>query len=132
MKVLNFKDFIKKYKLKNDTMNESQLQKVYKYPIYPRDSTIYSDSGFVNIDDGRMGGTHWTCFIVKDNKSYYFDSFGGQPDKLLLNQLQKPIIYHNYKIQNINSKLCGSYCLYFFYLIERLNYYDAILKLVFE
>ena len=113
-------------------MNESQIQKVYNYPIYPRDSKIYSDKRFVNIDNGSMGGYHWTCFIVKDNKSYYFDSFGGTPDKFLINQLPKPIIYHNYKIQNINSFLCGSYCLYFFFLIEIMNYYDAILKLVFE
>ena len=28
MNVLNFKDFMKKYKLKKDTMNESQLQKI--------------------------------------------------------------------------------------------------------
>ena len=123
---------MKKYNLKNDTMNEFELQKIYNYPIYARDSKIYSDRGFVNIDDGRMGGSHWTCFIVKDNKSFYFDSFGVQPDKFLLNQLPKPIIYHNYKIQDINSKLCGSYCLYFFYLIERMNYYDTILKLVFD
>ena len=95
MKVLNFKDFMKKYKLKDDTMNESQLQWVYNYPIYPRDSKIYSDKGFVNIDNGSMGGSHWTCFIVEDNKSYYFDSFGGAPDKFLLKQLPKPIIYHN-------------------------------------
>ena len=128
MKDLNFKDFMRKNKLKNDTMNESQLQRVYNYSIYPRDSKIYSDKGFVNIDNGSRGGTHWTCFIVKDNKSYYFDSFGGQPDKFLLKQLPKPIIYHNYKIQDINSKLCGPYCLYFFYLIERMNYYDTILK----
>ena len=113
-------------------MNESELQRVYNYPIYPRDSKLLSDKGFINIDDGRMGGTHWTCFIVKDNRSYYFDSFGRAPDKFLLNQLPEPIIYHNYKIQDINSKLCGSYCLYFFYLIERMNYYDTILKLVFE
>ena len=132
MKVLNFKDFMKKYKLKNDTMNESQLQRIDNYPIYPRDSNIFSDKGFANIDNGSQGGSHWTCFIMKDNRSYYFDSFGGQPDKFLLNQLAKPIIYHNYKIQDVNSKLCGSYCLYFFYLIERMNYYDAILKLVFE
>ena len=132
MKILNFEDFMKKSKLKNDTMNESQLQKIYNYPIYPRDSKKYSDKGFVNIDNGSMGGSHWTCFFVKDNKSFYFDSFGSQPDKLLLNQLPKPIIYHNYKIQDINSKLCGSYCLYFFYLIERMNYYDTILKLVFD
>ena len=123
---------MKKYKLKNDRMNESELQRVYNYSIYPRDSKNYSDRGFINIDNGSQGGTHWTCFMVKDNKSYYFDSFGGQPDKFLLKQLPKPIIYHNYKIQDINSRLCGSYCLYFFYLIERMNYYEAILKLVFE
>ena len=123
---------MKKYNLKNDTMNESQLQKIYNYPIYPRDSRIYSDRGFVNIDSGSMGGSHWVAFIVKGNKSFYFDSFGGQPDKFLLKQLTKPIIYHNYKIQDIYSKLCGSYCLYFFYLIERMNYYDTILKMYFE
>ena len=108
MKVLNFKDFMKKYKLKNDTFNGSQLQRIYNYPIYPRDSKNHSDRGFVNIDNGFQGGSHWTCFIVKDNKSYYFDSFGGAPDIFLLNQLAKPKIYHNYKIQHINSKLCGS------------------------
>ena len=40
MKILNFKDFLKKYNLKNDTMNEN---KIYNYPIYPRDSKVYSD-----------------------------------------------------------------------------------------
>ena len=64
MKLINFKDFMKKYNLKNDTMNESQLQKVYNYYIYPRDSKINSDKGFVNIDNGSQGGTHWTCFMV--------------------------------------------------------------------
>ena len=132
MKILNFRDFMKKYNLKKDTMNEFQLQRIYSYPIYPKNSKLHSDRGFVNIDDGRLGGTHWTCFILKDKKSFYFDSFGGQPDKFPLNQLPKPIINHNYKIQDNNSKLCGSYCSYFFYLIDRMNYYDAILKLVFE
>ena len=132
MKVLYFRDFVKKYNLKDDTMNESQLQKFYKYPINPRNSKIHSDKGFINIDNGSRGGTHWTCFIVKDNKSYYFDSFGCQHDKFLLNQLPKPKIYHNYKIQDIYSHLCGRYCLYFFYLIERFNCYDTILKMYFN
>ena len=61
---------MKKYNLKNDTMNESELQRVYKYHIHPTNSRLYSDQGFVNIDNGSQGGTHWTCFIVKDNKSY--------------------------------------------------------------
>ena len=113
-------------------MNELQLQKIYNYPIYPRDSKIYSDKGFINIGNYQNGGSHWCCYYIKDNKSYYFDSFRGQPDKFLLNQLPKSIKYHNYKIQDINSKLCGSYCLYFFFLIEKMNYYDTILKMYFE
>ena len=102
-------------------MNESELQRVFKYQIYPRDSRFYSDKGFVNIHIGSQGGTHWTCFIVKDNKSYIFDSYGCQPDKFLINQLPKPIIHKSYKIKDINSRLCGSYCLHFFCLIEKIN-----------
>ena len=75
-----------------------------------------------------MCGSHWTFFIVKNNKPYYFDSFGGAPDKFLLNQLPKPITYHNYKIRDIKSKICGPYCIYFFYLVERMIYYDTFLK----
>ena len=67
-------------------------------------------------------------FFIKDNKSFYFDYFSGHPDKFLLNQLPKPIIYHNYRTKDVNSKLCGSFSLYFFYLIEKMNYYDTILK----
>ena len=123
---------MEKYKLKNNTMNNSDLQRVYKYNIYPRDSKIITDKAFVNIVNGSQGGTHWTCFSVKDNKSYYFESFAGQPDKFLLNQLPKPITYHSYQIQDINSRLCGSNFLYFFYIIERMNCYDSILKKYFE
>ena len=71
-------------------MNQAQLRKTYNYPFYPRDS-IYSDPGIVKIDDGSQGGSHWTCFCIKDNKAYYFDSFGEAPVKFLLNQLPKPI-----------------------------------------
>ena len=34
MKILSFNDFMKKYILKNDSTNESELQTVYKYKIY--------------------------------------------------------------------------------------------------
>ena len=114
MKDPNLKGFMKKNILKDDAMNESQLQRVYNYPIYPRDSKIFSRRGFVIIANESQVGTHWTCFLVKDSESFYYDFSGGQPDEFLLKQLPKPIIYHNYKIQDIDSKLCGSYCLYFF------------------
>ena len=46
-----------------------------------------SDKGFVNIDKGSKGGSRWTFNILKDNKSSYFDIFGGAPDKFLPKQL---------------------------------------------
>ena len=93
---------------------------------------LYSLEILKYIEDGRMGGSHWTCFIVKDIKLFYFDSFGETPDNFLLNRLTKPIIYHIYKKQDKSCHVCESYCLYFFYLIERMNYYDTILNLVLE
>ena len=101
MKVLKFKEFMKKQNLKNDTMNEFELQRVYNYPIYPRDSKIYSDKGFVNIDNGFQGGTHWKAFYVKNNKSYYFDRFG------VFSQINSvSIIYLNqYHIITIKDKI---------------------------
>ena len=62
MSKLRFKDLMKKCKLRNNTINESEKQRIYNYPIYPRDSQIYLDKGFVNNDDGSMGRSHWTCF----------------------------------------------------------------------
>ena len=59
---------MKKYKLEDDTINEFELHRIYIYRIYPIDSKIHSDKGFVNIDNGLRGGTHWICLIVKDNK----------------------------------------------------------------
>ena len=46
-------------------MNESDLQRVSIYKTYPRDSKIYSNRGFVNVDKGNMGGTHWCALYVK-------------------------------------------------------------------
>ena len=60
--ILYFKDFMKRYILKDDTMNESQLQKISQYSIYPRVSKIQSHKKLVNIDKGSRSGTHWVGF----------------------------------------------------------------------
>ena len=99
-------------------MIKSDLQRVYIYSIYPRGSKIHSDRGFVKLGKGQMRVTHWCVFYVKGNESFYFDSFGGQLDKFQLKQSPRPIIHHSYKNQDINSKFCGSFCLYFFKLKE--------------
>ena len=52
---------MKKHNLIDNTMTESDSQ-VYNDHIYPRESIKNIDKGFVKIDNGLMGGTHWTCF----------------------------------------------------------------------
>ena len=88
---LNFKKFLENDILKNDNITEADLRKVYNYSLYPRDSKIYSVKEFDNINKGSMGGTNWCCFIKKGYKSFYFDSFGGNPDNFLNNHFSKPI-----------------------------------------
>ena len=95
----SLKQFMEKYNLKAQTMSESDLQKVYNYKIYPRDSKITSNNGFVNIDDGESSWDSLdVCFCIKNNISYYFRFLS---EVLLINfyfkQLPKPIIYHNFK-----------------------------------
>ena len=68
--ILIFGDFMHKGNFKSDTMKESGLQKLYSYRIYPRDSKIYSDKGFVIIDNGSEGGTHWCSFVVKHENHF--------------------------------------------------------------
>ena len=105
IKTLVLKDLLKQHNFKDDTLNEFDLKRVYSYSIYPTGSKTTTDKGFKYIDNGSMGGTHWTCFYIKDNKLFYFDSFGAQLDNFLPNQLPEPITYHNYENQDINSKL---------------------------
>ena len=74
---------------KTDTLVESELQRIYKYHIYPNDSKKLTSKVFLIIDDGSQGGPHWVFLIIEDKKPIYFGSFGGQPYKFLLNQLYK-------------------------------------------
>ena len=72
--------------------------KVYNYCFHQRDSIITTDKPFVNADNGSIGSSHCTCFYRKDNKSSYFDSFVGQLETHLSEQLRKTITFDKYKL----------------------------------
>ena len=104
----------------NSNSNENHLQvrvqnAAFNLQIYNKAQMI--DTTTINYPN--TGGyllQKWKieCNNKNGDGKIFFDSFGGNPDKLLLHQLPKPIISHNYKIQNIDSMLCGSYCFLFF------------------
>ena len=87
-----------KRNLKDITMNEKVLKVFYNNRMYPGDTNLQTlIPRLVSIHNCTMGGILWVCFFVNDNKSSYFDMFGGPPDKLLLKQLPKTLTFHNFK-----------------------------------
>ena len=122
MMILSLEVFMKKYSSKIDNMNESDLEKIYIYNICHRDSEMITDKGIaiVNIDNGQMGITNWTCFLVKD-KPYYFDSFDGQPNKPYLNNYQNQYFVKIKKHQLKKLDYADLIVYTFFLLMERIN-----------
>ena len=69
MRKSSFKDFLTECNSKKDAISKNDIQRAYNYPIYPRDSNIELAKGFVNNDNEFQSGTHWVCFMNKDNKT---------------------------------------------------------------
>ena len=60
-------------------------------------------------------GSHWIALSRKNNNIYIFDSFGiGHIPKNIYTIYKKfNIITNIYRIQDINSNLCGLFCILF-------------------
>lgn len=78
-----------------------------------------NEATVVNLQDYFAGdGTHWVCIYneEKSDKVEYFDSFGLVPPNEVIEYMKttnKNIIYNDSQIQNMNSILCGYYCVYY-------------------
>ena len=70
------------------------------------------ECGILNLDDVSGRGTHWVCWYKKDRRNSYFDSFGVQPPKELIDYLVSPLFYNTERIQPDNLVICGHLCLY--------------------
>ena len=88
----------------------------------------------INLDSLKNAGTHWVCCVPGDRALelrsrgealWYFDSFGmGFPQEF---KSSKPVIWNSSQYQNINSVLCGYYCLYFLHQwAQGKDFYDIL------
>ena len=71
-----------------------------------------NECGIINLadsDDSR--GTHWVCYYRKNNKNYYFDSYGLRYPLELESYLGNTIEYNKLHIQK-NGAIYGHLCLY--------------------
>lgn len=103
-----------------------------------KDVTLAEGGYIINMCDSHdengnpLGGTHWVaCWVEKQRndgqvRSCYFDSFGVAPPVAVQRFLGRlrPYPYCTFQIQNINSGVCGYYCLEFLWFMktERLKY----------
>lgn len=94
-----------------------KLQKGFGYIINLQDS--------VNSQGGELPGTHWTALYTGPRYGVYMDSFGFPPPVEVENSLKNT--YPNYKtyyknsteIQGINTRICGYYCIYFIWYMNK-------------
>jgi hypothetical protein len=70
----------------------------------------------VNLQSNNQGhGTHWTALIISQKESFYFDAFGVLPSLEVIQFCKKRkgthLYFNNWIVQDIESELCGWYCL---------------------
>jgi hypothetical protein len=88
-----------------------------KFPKVPRRNGAY----VINLQDDydsngvNLMGTHWTCMYVEGKKAGYFDAFGFPPPRQVQDFLKpfRPYLINDKEIQNKTSGVCGSYCVFF-------------------
>jgi len=75
-------------------------------------------------DDGE--GTHWVCLVRRNNKFFYFDSFGVSPPEIVRKYCKKNLACNTYICQNLNSQMCGWFCFGLIYYItnNKGDFYD--------
>lgn len=75
----------------------------------------------LNMDDSNGNGTHWTSFIKHGKTIYYCDSFGMPPpqDQVdIFHKKQDHVYYNDSQFQDIQSVVCGFYCIAFFLYVK--------------
>ena len=92
----------------------------------PRDKVpnkIKKDEFYVvNLDDSVGKGTHWVVISNFNDNLLYFDSFGVIPPEEILKLGE--VIYNVYRVQDMDSKLCGLFCLDFLESVRNFNSYN--------
>ena len=79
---------------------------------------IKKECGIVNLDKSGGSGTHWVAWYKNGGNKIYFDSYGVQQPKEVINYLGKGINYNTDQVQPRGEVFCGHLCLY---VLKELN-----------
>ena len=85
-----------------------------------------------NLQNSDQSGSHWVSLSRKNNNIFIFDSFGigDIPNNLYKIYKNFNIITNIYRIQHLNSNLCGMFCVLFcLYKVDSKNKFISFLNL---
>ena len=85
-----------------------------------------------NLQNSNESGSHWVSLSRKNNNIFIFDSFGigDIPNNLYKIYKNYNIITNIYRIQDIDSNLCGMFCVLFcLYKVDSKNKFISFLNL---
>ena len=88
-----------------------------------------NECGVINLDSNVGPGTHWTCYYIRNNKKYYFDSYGLDPPTELQNYLGKSVVCSTFQIQDIGTSICGHLCVF---VLSRLTSGEDFYSIIFS
>lgn len=78
----------------------------------------------INLDNSKSEGAHWTALFIHKNIAVYFDSFGCPCPESIIKfcKSKNSHLYFNTRvIQDLDSNLCGFYCIAFLKFVSMSN-----------
>lgn len=99
-------------------------------PLYVEKPSVF----IVNTDPISLPGKHWVVLYI-DRVSEHFDSSGLQPRPRFKNYLittSDSYLFNSMRVQNVASKSCGLFCLFYCYFRCRDYTFKQIMEMFSE
>ena len=85
----------------------------------------------INTDHSSNPGTHWTCLLIRNGESFYFDPYGFSPPLEVISYCEEPRYFSSFPIQKMNEIICGHYCIYVLHRLDNGDdFYDICFSLL--
>jgi hypothetical protein len=81
----------------------------------------------LNIDHSKNPGTHWVALFIKNDVSYYFDSYGFDPPEEVKDYCKKELYSNTFKIQLPDEVICGHYCIFMLFRLSNGSKFNDVL-----
>ena len=125
----------KNYPLSNIFINDLLKNEEYFSGTFSKDQIplIENNKSLIfNLQNSDQKGSHWLSLSRKNNNIFIFDSFGigDIPNNLYKIYKNYNIITNIYRLQHLNSILCGLFCVLFcLYKVDSKNKFISFLNL---